>query len=172
MSTALPQHATAAPAIATKIVANYLDLFPGTGHFSLKKPWVLTNGVFDLLHRGHVSYLQAARALGAQLVVALNSDASAKRLGKGADRPINRQADRAFVIAALACVDAVTFFDEDSPCTMIEALRPDIIVKGGDYDMSRLPETKLVQSWGGRAVALPFEAGYSTSDLLRRIRAA
>lgn len=136
----------------------------------MKKPLVFTNGVFDVLHRGHVSYLQAAKALGACLVVGINSDASAKRLGKGADRPLNTAQDRAYLIAALECVDAVVIFEEDTPYPLIDKLRPDIIVKGGDYDMSQLPETQLVQSWGGQALALPFEAGYSTTALVRKIR--
>ena len=117
---------------------------------------IFTNGVFDVLHRGHVSYLAQARALGDRLVVGLNTDASARRLNKGPDRPLNAQDDRAVVIAALESVSAVTWFDEDTPMALIEALRPDVIVKGGDYDMSRLPETAVVQSWGGRALALPF----------------
>jgi len=140
---------------------------------------VFTNGVFDVLHRGHVTYLQAAKALvadvGGSLIVALNTDASAKRLGKGraegVERPLNKQEDRAFVMAGLACVDAVMLFDEDTPFQLIEKIRPDIIVKGGDYDMSKLPETALVHSWGGKALALPFEAGYSTTSLLSKIRA-
>jgi D-glycero-beta-D-manno-heptose 1-phosphate adenylyltransferase len=160
--------------IATKIVANYLDSVPTNGRFSslnpLPRPWVFTNGVFDVLHRGHVSYLQAARALGGSLIVALNTDASARRLGKGPDRPLNKQDDRAYVIAGLACVDAVTFFDEDTPYALIEKIRPDIIVKGGDYDMSKLPETALVQSWGGQAIALNFVNGYSTTALVKKIR--
>ncbi len=137
---------------------------------SLPRPMVLTNGVFDVLHRGHVSYLAQARALGASLVVALNTDASARRLGKGADRPLNTLADRALVIAALQSVDRVTWFDEDTPLQLIAELRPDILVKGGDYDMSRLPETAVVQAYGGRALALPFVEGYSTTALVRRIR--
>jgi rfaE bifunctional protein nucleotidyltransferase chain/domain len=152
---------------------------PATGQFDLKnlpRPWVFTNGVFDVLHRGHVRYLRDAKALGASLVVALNTDASARRLGKGQgegiERPLNNEQDRAFVIAALACVDAVLLFDEDTPYQLIERIRPDIIVKGGDYDMSKLPETALVQSWGGKALALPFEAGYSTTALVRKIRGA
>jgi D-glycero-beta-D-manno-heptose 1-phosphate adenylyltransferase len=156
--------------IATKIVANNSDLLPTIGQFSLQKPVVFTNGVFDVLHRGHVSYLQAARALGGSLVVALNTDTSARRLGKGPDRPLNQQDDRAYVIAALACVDAVTFFDEDTPYQLIEKIRPDIIVKGGDYDMSKLPESRLVQSWGGQAIALDFVNGYSTTALVKKIR--
>lgn len=131
---------------------------------------IFTNGVFDVLHRGHVSYLAQARALGQRLVVGLNTDASARRLNKGSDRPLNAEADRALVIAALESVSAVTWFDEDTPMALIEALRPDVIVKGGDYDMSRLPETALVQSWGGQALALPFVAGYSTTQLVNKIR--
>jgi rfaE bifunctional protein nucleotidyltransferase chain/domain len=162
----------AAPAsIAHKFIALSAESIRAGGLFDLKKPLVFTNGVFDVLHRGHVSYLQAARALGGSLLVALNSDASARRLGKGPDRPLNTAQDRAFVIAALGCVDAVMIFEEDTPYQLIEHLRPDIIVKGGDYDMSKLPETQLVQSWGGKALALPFEVGYSTTELVRRIRA-
>jgi rfaE bifunctional protein nucleotidyltransferase chain/domain len=131
---------------------------------------VFTNGVFDVLHRGHVTYLDQARALGQQLVVGLNTDASARRLNKGPDRPLNNEADRAMVIAALQSVSAVTWFDEDTPLELIGLLRPDVIVKGGDYDMSRLPETALVQSWGGQARALPFVQGYSTTQLVDRIK--
>jgi D-glycero-beta-D-manno-heptose 1-phosphate adenylyltransferase len=155
---------------ARKFIATSADLARARAQFDLKTPLVFTNGVFDVLHRGHVSYLQAAKALGGSLLVALNTDASARRLGKGPDRPLNRELDRAFVIAALECVDAVMLFDEDTPYQLIQSLRPDIIVKGGDYDMSKLPETELVQSWGGRALALPFEAGYSTTSLVERIR--
>jgi rfaE bifunctional protein nucleotidyltransferase chain/domain len=130
----------------------------------------MTNGVFDVLHRGHVSYLARARDLGASLLVAINTDASARRLGKGPERPLNQQADRAFMLAALQSVDMVTFFEEDTPVALIGQLRPDILVKGGDYDMSKLPETALVQSWGGRALALPFVDGYSTTALVQKIR--
>ena len=131
---------------------------------------VFTNGVFDVLHRGHVTYLAEARTRGASLVVALNTDASARRLGKGADRPLNSEQDRAAVIAALASVDLVTWFDEDTPLQLIGELRPALLVKGGDYDMSRLPESQLVFSWGGRAEAIPFVDGYSTTALVKRIR--
>lgn len=136
----------------------------------LARPLVLTNGVFDVLHRGHVSYLAQARALGGALVVALNTDASARRLGKGPERPLNTLDDRAQMIAALQSVDLVTAFDEDTPLQLITELRPDILVKGGDYDMNVLPETAIVQAYGGRAVALPFVAGYSTTALVRKIR--
>lgn len=131
---------------------------------------VFTNGVFDILHRGHVSYLAQARAQGACLVVGLNSDASARRLGKGPERPLNGEADRAVMLAALGSVDLVTWFDEDTPQALIAELRPDLIVKGGDYDMDKLPETALVRSWGGDALAIPFVAGYSTTALVARIR--
>jgi len=137
---------------------------------ALPRPVVFTNGVFDVLHRGHVTYLAQARALGASLVVALNTDTSARRLGKGPDRPLNNEEDRAVMMAALGCVDLVTWFDEDTPVQLLVELRPDIYVKGGDYDMARLPETPLVQSWGGRAVALPFVDGYSTTALVKKIR--
>ncbi len=137
---------------------------------ALPRPLVFTNGVFDILHRGHVTYLDAALRLGASLIVALNTDASVRRLGKGDDRPLNTLADRAAMVAALASVSMVTSFDEDTPQALIEALRPDIIVKGGDYDMETLPETASVKSWGGTAVAIPFEFERSTTALLRKIR--
>jgi rfaE bifunctional protein nucleotidyltransferase chain/domain len=137
---------------------------------SLPRPLVFTNGVFDVLHRGHVMYLAQARALGASLVVALNTDASARRLGKGPDRPLNNEMDRACVMAALASSSLVTWFDEDTPQELIALVRPDVLVKGGDYDMAKLPETALVESWGGRALALPFVAGYSTTALVSKIR--
>lgn len=134
-------------------------------------PVVFTNGVFDVLHRGHASYLAQARSLGASLVVALNSDASAKRLGKGPDRPLNNESDRAALMAALASVSLVTWFDEDTPLELITELRPDLLVKGGDYDMATLAETQLVVSYGGRAQAIPFVSGYSTTALVQKIRA-
>jgi rfaE bifunctional protein nucleotidyltransferase chain/domain len=139
---------------------------------SLPKPWVFTNGVFDVLHRGHVVYLAQARELGGSLIVALNTDASVKRLGKGDDRPLNHDADRAMVMASLASVSLVTWFDEDTPLELIQQIRPDLIVKGGDYNMELLPETAAVRSWGGQARALPFVPGYSTTQLLKRIRAS
>jgi rfaE bifunctional protein nucleotidyltransferase chain/domain len=137
----------------------------------LAQPVVFTNGVFDVLHRGHVSYLAHAREQGASLIVALNTDASARRLGKGPDRPLNAQDDRAAVIAALESVSLVTFFDEDTPVQLLEELRPQVYVKGGDYDMAALEETRRVQSWGGRALAIPFVEGYSTTALVTRARA-
>ena len=136
----------------------------------LPKPVVFTNGVFDVLHRGHVSYLAQARALGASLVVAVNSDASAKRLGKGPDRPLNQAFDRAAMLAALESVSLVTWFDEDTPLTLITILRPDILVKGGDYDMNKLAETQVVKDYGGHALAIPFVDGYSTTALVNKIR--
>ena len=137
---------------------------------SLPRPLVFTNGVFDVLHRGHVAYLHAARRCGASLIVAVNSDASARGLGKGPDRPLNRDIDRALVLAGLAAVDAVTFFDEPTPCALLQRVRPEIYVKGGDYDMEALEETRLVRSWGGRSLAIPFVSGYSTTSLVQRIR--
>jgi len=139
---------------------------------TLARPLVFTNGVFDILHRGHVSYLAQARALGASLVVGLNSDASARGLGKGPGRPLNTEADRAFVLAALESVSLVTLFDEPTPLRLLETVRPDCYVKGGDYDIESLAETRLVRSWGGRALAIAFVDGYSTSDLVLRMRGA
>lgn len=136
----------------------------------LPRPLVFTNGVFDVLHRGHVMYLAEARNLGASLIVALNTDASVRRLGKGDDRPLNKDEDRAIVMAGQEAVTLVTFFDEDTPEKLIAEIRPDILVKGGDYDMRKLPETALVESWGGTALALPFVQGYSTTQLVKKIR--
>jgi D-glycero-beta-D-manno-heptose 1-phosphate adenylyltransferase len=135
------------------------------------RPMVFTNGVFDILHRGHVSYLMQARQLGASLVVGLNSDTSARQLGKGPERPLNTELDRCAVLRALACVSAVVLFDEPKPLALIEALRPDIYVKGGDYDIASLEETALIATWGGRALAIPFVAGYSTTALVAKVRA-
>ena len=137
---------------------------------TLPKPVVFTNGVFDVLHRGHAMYLAQARALGGSLVVALNTDASARRLGKGPDRPLNNQQDRAVIMAALASSSLVTWFDEDTPTELIRALKPDILVKGGDYDMRTLAETAVVESYGGKALAIAFVDGYSTTALVKKIR--
>lgn len=136
----------------------------------LPHPLVFTNGVFDILHRGHVTYLEQAAQLGEVLVVAVNTDASAKRLGKAGDRPFNTMVDRQALLAALASVQMVTYFSEDTPYALIEKLRPDIIVKGGDYDMEKLPETALVKSWGGKAVAIDFEHQRSTTALVNKIK--
>jgi rfaE bifunctional protein nucleotidyltransferase chain/domain len=137
---------------------------------ALPHPVVFTNGVFDVLHRGHASYLAQARALGASLVVALNTDASARRLGKGPDRPLNNEQDRAALMAALESVSLVTWFDEDTPLELITELQPDVLVKGGDYDMDKLAETAVVKAYGGRALAIPFVDGYSTTALVKKIR--
>ncbi len=138
---------------------------------ALARPVVFTNGVFDILHRGHVSYLAQARALGASLVIGLNSDASARRLGKGPGRPLNAELDRACVLAALESVSLVTLFDEATPVELLKLVRPDLYVKGGDYDIETLEETNWVRSWGGQAQALAFVEGYSTTALVGRIRA-
>jgi len=137
---------------------------------ALRTPVVFTNGVFDILHRGHVSYLAQARALGASLVIGLNSDASARQLGKGSDRPLNAELDRACVLAALESVSLVTLFDETTPVELLKRVRPQVYVKGGDYDIETLEETRWVRSWGGEAHALPFVDGYSTTALVQRIR--
>ena len=137
---------------------------------ALPRPLVFTNGVFDILHRGHVVYLEQARALGASLVIGLNSDASARGLGKGPGRPLNAEADRACVLAALASVSLVTLFDEATPIELLQWVQPQWYVKGGDYDIEALEETRVVRRWGGNAQALGFVPGYSTTALVRRIR--
>ena len=134
------------------------------------RPLVFTNGVFDLLHRGHVTYLARARALGATLLVALNSDASARRLGKEGERPINPLADRLALVAALEPVGAVTWFDQDTPEALIAACRPEVLVKGGDWPVEKIVGAAAVQARGGRVVSIPFEHERSTSALLRRLR--
>jgi rfaE bifunctional protein nucleotidyltransferase chain/domain len=158
-----------APVFEAKIVrAEHLEARAA----ALARPLVFTNGVFDILHRGHVTYLAQARDLGAALVVAVNSDASVRLLGKGDDRPLNGEDDRAALLAALQCVDLVTVFDERAPLGALAAVRPDVYVKGGDYDMAAIPETALVRSWGGQCVAIPFEHERSTTAFLQRVRAA
>ena len=137
----------------------------------LPRPLVFTNGVFDILHRGHVTYLAQARALGASLVLGVNADASVKRLGKGDDRPVNALADRMAVLAALASVDTVTGFEEDTPLALILAARPDILVKGGDWPVEKIVGAKEVMSWGGVVHSIPFDHMRSTTTLLERIRA-
>jgi rfaE bifunctional protein nucleotidyltransferase chain/domain len=136
----------------------------------LARPLVFTNGVFDILHRGHVTYLEQARAMGASLLVALNGDASARRLGKGSGRPLNPLADRLAVVAALAAVSAVTWFEEDTPERLIDACRPDVLVKGGDWPVERIVGAKSVLARGGRVVSIPFEHERSTTALVQRIR--
>ena len=137
---------------------------------TLARPLVFTNGVFDILHRGHVTYLAEARALGASLVVALNSDASARRLGKGDDRPINALEDRMAVIAALGDVALVTWFDEDTPLARIVECRPDHLVKGGDWAAEKIVGAGEVAGWGGKVHSIPFRHDRSTTKLLSRIR--
>lgn len=129
---------------------------------------VFTNGVFDLLHAGHVRLLEAARGMGDMLIVGLNSDASVKGLGKGPDRPIHQQVDRAEVLGALRCVDAVVVFDEPTPIKLIRALRPEVHVKGGDYRAEDLPETAVVREYGGTVVIVPLLEGRSTSAALKK----
>ena len=137
---------------------------------ALPRPRVMTNGVFDILHRGHVTYLDQARALGASLVVAVNSDASVRRLGKGNDRPLNDLDDRMAVVAALEAVDLVVPFDDDTPRALIAAALPEILVKGGDYAADTTAGAAEVIAAGGRFVAIPFRHDRSTTTLVRRIR--
>ena len=137
---------------------------------ALERPLVFTNGVFDILHRGHVTYLAQARSLGANLIVAANSDASARRLGKGEDRPINRLEDRMAVLAALQAVDLVTWFDEDTPLALVLACRPDVLVKGGDWKPEAIVGAREVIAWGGAVHSIPFLFQRSTTATLNKIR--
>jgi D-beta-D-heptose 7-phosphate kinase/D-beta-D-heptose 1-phosphate adenosyltransferase len=132
---------------------------------------VFTNGVFDLLHPGHVTLLETARALGDALVVGVNTDASVRRLAKGPERPINAQEARARVLAALAAVDAVVLFDEDTPAGLIQALRPDVLVKGADYPRERIVGADFVEAHGGRVVRVPLVPDTSTTRIVERLRA-
>jgi len=132
-------------------------------------PVVFTNGVFDVLHRGHVVYLSAARAEGAALIVGVNTDASVRRLGKGPGRPLNGERDRADVLAGLAAVDAVTLFDEDTPLALIRALRPDVLAKGADYALDEIVGADAVRGLGGRVVRVPLEPGFSTTNFLKKV---
>ena len=137
---------------------------------ALARPLVFTNGVFDILHRGHVTYLAQARALGASLLVAANGDASARRLGKGKERPINRLEDRMAVLAALQATDLVTWFDADTPLALILACRPDVLAKGGDWKPEAIVGAKEVIAWGGAVHSIPFLFQRSTTATLNRIR--
>ena len=137
---------------------------------ALPRPLVFTNGVFDILHRGHVTYLAQARALGASLVLALNTDASVRRLGKGDDRPINVLEDRAAVAASLESISLVTWFDDDTPLELIRALQPDVLVKGGDWRLEDIVGARDVEAWGGSVHSIPFEHERSTTALLGKIR--
>jgi D-glycero-beta-D-manno-heptose 1-phosphate adenylyltransferase len=158
---------SAAPAFESKICA------PGdipARLAAVARPLVFTNGCFDILHRGHATYLAQARALGASLIVAVNSDASVKRQGKGDDRPINTLEDRMAVLAALECVTLVTWFDEDTPLARVLESRPDILVKGGDWPVDRIVGAKEVVGWGGAVHSIPFIHQRSTTALLDKIR--
>ena len=131
---------------------------------------VFTNGVFDLLHTGHIDLLTAARALGDSLIVGINTDESVRRL-KGPSRPVRTEAERAYVLAALECVDAVTAFDEDTPLELVLAIRPDVLVKGGDYTPETVVGRSEVESWGGRVHVVPLTAGHSTTRIIEALRA-
>lgn len=131
---------------------------------------VFTNGVFDLLHPGHVDVLHAARAQGDRLIVGVNSDASVRRLGKGDDRPIRPEIDRAYVLAALADVDAVVIFDEDTPLALVTAVQPDVIVKGGDYTPDTVVGADIVRARGGHVVIVPLTPDQSTTSIVKRLR--
>lgn len=137
---------------------------------SVRRPLVFTNGCFDILHRGHTTYLAQARALGNAMVVALNSDSSVKRLGKGNERPINTLQDRLSVMASLACVDLVTWFEEDTPIEAIMACRPDVLVKGGDWPADKIVGAREVMAWGGTVHSIPFIHERSTTALVDKIR--
>lgn len=136
----------------------------------LPRPRVFTNGCFDLLHRGHVAYLEEAAALGASLIVGVNSDASVRRLAKGEGRPINPLEDRMAVLAALACVSLVVPFEDDTPLVLINEIRPDHLVKGGDWTPDRIVGAKEVRAAGGQVHSIPFRFARSTTSLIRRIK--
>ena len=155
------------PALEEKITAP-ADLAQRVA--ALPRPLVFTNGCFDILHRGHVTYLAQARALGASLVLGVNTDASVRRLGKGEDRPVNRQEDRMAVLAALESISLVTWFDEDTPLNLILACRPDVLVKGGDWAAENIVGAKEVLSWGGQVHSIPFLHQTSTTATLAKIR--
>ena len=137
---------------------------------TIRRPLVFTNGCFDILHRGHATYLAQARALGESLLVAVNTDASVKRLGKGEDRPINSLADRMAVLAALECVSLVTWFDEDTPLARVLEARPDVLVKGGDWPVDKIVGGREVLAWGGQVHSIPFIHERSTTALVEKIR--
>jgi rfaE bifunctional protein nucleotidyltransferase chain/domain len=137
---------------------------------ALPRPLVFTNGCFDVLHRGHVTYLAQARALGASLIIGVNSDASVKRQGKGDDRPINSELDRMMVLAALESVGMVVKFDQDTPLDLILACKPDVLVKGGDWKIENIVGASAVQGWGGTVHSIPFLHERSTTALLKKIR--
>lgn len=139
---------------------------------ALPRPLVFTNGCFDILHRGHVTYLAQARAAGAAMVLALNTDESVRRLGKGDDRPINTLADRAAVAAALSSVDLVTWFDQDTPFELIELVRPDILIKGGDWPVEKIVGSAETLARGGKVYSIPFLHQTSTTQTLAKIRAS
>ena len=155
------------PTFETKIVPP--EELPGRLRLQ-SRPLVFTNGVFDVLHRGHATYLAESRALGASLIVALNSDLSVKRLGKGANRPVNPLADRLAVVAALESVNLVTWFEEDTPLSLILICRPDVLVKGGDWPVDQIVGAREVLGWGGAVKSIPFQFERSTTALLSRIR--
>ena len=139
---------------------------------TLPRTWVFTNGCFDILHRGHVTYLEEAAALGTSLIVGVNSDDSVRRLGKGADRPINPLEDRMAMLAALGCVALVVPFEQDTPLELILRIRPDHLVKGGDWGVERMVGAKEVLAYGGQVHSIPFRYQRSTTALLTRIRTA
>lgn len=145
-------------------VASLCNIWRATG-----RKIVFTNGCFDILHHGHLDLLAKAANLGNKLIVGVNADASVKRL-KGADRPVNHEADRLFQLASLLCVDAVCLFEEDTPAALIDLVRPDVLVKGGDYNMDNIVGADFVQSYGGEVAIIPFVQGYSTSGLIDRIK--
>jgi rfaE bifunctional protein nucleotidyltransferase chain/domain len=137
---------------------------------ALERPIVFTNGCFDILHLGHVTYLQQAAALGNSLVIGVNGDASVHKLSKGKERPFNPLADRTAVLAALEAVDLVVTFDEDTPLELIRQIRPDHLVKGGDWALDSIVGADQVKSWGGKVHSMPFEYQRSTTELVKRIR--
>ena len=159
------EFSTAAKIVSRRDAARWVQELQAQG-----KRIVFTNGCFDLLHAGHVQYLEKARSLGDALIVAVNTDASVRRLNKGGNRPLNPEGDRARVLAALACVDRVALFPEDTPQEIIMELQPDVLVKGGDYTLNEIVGREVVLARGGRVEVIPLVPGYSTTELMARIR--
>lgn len=137
--------------------------------YKLKRPWIFTNGVFDILHMGHVEYLKKAKRIEGSLIVGLNSDSSVKALKKGKNRPINKEVSRAMCLSSIRYIDAVVIFEEDCPINLIKNLKPEYYTKGGDYNLNEIPEGRLVTKMGGKVIKSIFKEGYSSSNIINKL---